>query len=322
LEHAQPDQTRGGAAAMQAILAVPVISTFANLGRFAVRVGTAVVDRRTYAVCERLGQLYPLVGGEDRDLSDLIRAGASLDAQATPLNGAKLLAPLRPRQIIAVGLNYMDHIRESGLTQPSEPLLFAKLPSSVIGTNVPIIVDTSVTRRVDWEVELAVVIGRKNHLVPRQVALSHVFGYTVANDISARDLQFSDGQWVRGKSLDTFCPLGPFIVTSDEVVDPQALDLRTWVNGKLVQHSSTANMIFPVDELVAYCSRHFTLEAGDVLLTGTPWGCGEFASPRQSLSDGDVVTVSVEGVGMLRNTVEFVDSRRVPSSAQTSQPES
>ncbi len=119
-------------------------------------------------------------------------------------------------------------------------------------------------------------------------ALDHVYGYTVANDVSARDVQFSDGQWVRGKSLDTFCPLGPAVVTADEVPDPQALMLRTRVNGEIVQDSNTAEMLFGVAELLAFCSRSFTLEPGDVLLTGTPWGCGEFMDPRRSLADGDV----------------------------------
>jgi 5-carboxymethyl-2-hydroxymuconate isomerase len=131
-----------------------------------------------------------------------------------------------------------------------------------------------------------------------------VFGYTVANDVSARDVQFGDGQWVRGKSLDTFCPLGPVVVTADEIEDPQSLGLRTRVNGELVQDSSTSEMVFGVAELVSYCSHSFTLEPGDVILTGTPWGCGEFMDPPRSLSPGDVVEVEVDGIGTLRNPVE------------------
>jgi 5-carboxymethyl-2-hydroxymuconate isomerase len=134
-------------------------------------------------------------------------------------------------------------------------------------------------------------------------ALDHVFGYTVANDVSARDVQFADGQWVRGKSLDTFCPLGPVVVTPDEIGDPQKLALRTRVNGETVQDSSTAEMIFSVAELLAFCSLSFTLERGDVLLTGTPWGCGEFMNPRRSLRPGDIVETEVEGIGVLRNPV-------------------
>jgi 5-carboxymethyl-2-hydroxymuconate isomerase len=155
-------------------------------------------------------------------------------------------------------------------------------------------------------VELGVVIGRTLRDVPAGDALGHVFGYTAGNDVSARDVQFGDGQWVRGKSLDTFCPLGPRIVTADAIPDPQRLRLTTKVNGEVVQDSSTAKMIFDVAEILAFCSRSFTLEPGDLVLTGTPWGCGEFMDPKRSLRDGDVVEVSVEGVGALRNPVREV----------------
>jgi 2-keto-4-pentenoate hydratase/2-oxohepta-3-ene-1,7-dioic acid hydratase in catechol pathway len=209
----------------------------------------------------------------------------------------------RPGKIVCVGLNYLDHIRESGAEPPAEPLIFAKFPSAVIRSGDPIPIDDELTKRVDWEVELAVVIGRTARRVDAADALDYVFGYTVANDVSARDLQFGDGQWVRGKSLDGFCPLGPEVVTSDEIPDPQALALRTTVNGEVVQDSSTSEMVFGVAELIAFCSRSFTLEPGDVLLTGTPWGCGEFMDPPRSLRPGDVVEVSIEGIGTLRNPV-------------------
>jgi 5-carboxymethyl-2-hydroxymuconate isomerase len=158
---------------------------------------------------------------------------------------------------------------------------------------------------VDWEVELAVVIGERCRRIKAADAQQYIFGYTVANDVSARDLQFGDGQWVRGKSLDGFCPLGPHVVTVEEIPDPQALQLRTTVNGAVVQNSSTAEMIFGVFELIEYCSHSFTLEPGDVILTGTPWGCGEFMDPRRSLEDGDVVAVSVDGIGTVTNRVEI-----------------
>jgi len=216
---------------------------------------------------------------------------------------SRLLAPLVPRKIVAVGLNYEDHIRETGLDRPAEPLLFTKFPTSVIGPDDHIVVDATLTERVDWEVELAVVIGTRTRTASLEDALSHVAGYTVANDVSARDLQFRDVQWVRGKSLDTFCPLGPVLVTPDEIMDVQNLALRTRVNGQVVQDSCTSEMIFSVAELVAYCSRSFTLEPGDVLLTGTPWGCGEFMNPKRSLHPGDVVEVQIEGIGTLRNAV-------------------
>jgi 5-carboxymethyl-2-hydroxymuconate isomerase len=178
----------------------------------------------------------------------------------------------------------------------------------VIGGGDRIEIDRSLTQRVDWEVELAVVVGRRMRRVAEADALAHVFGYSVANDVSARDIQFGDGQWVRGKSLDTFCPLGPVVVTADEVPDPQALGLWTRVNGETVQDSTTAQMVFGVAELLAFCSRSFTLEPGDVVLTGTPWGCGEFMDPPRSLGHGDVVEVEVEGIGVLRNEIAEVSS--------------
>jgi 5-carboxymethyl-2-hydroxymuconate isomerase len=224
-------------------------------------------------------------------------------AAATDVVTGDIVAPLRPSKVVAIGLNYLDHIRETGMDRPERPLVFAKFPSSVIGPNEAIEIDPEISERVDWEVELAVVIGTMARRVSVDRALDHVFGYTVANDVSARDVQFSDGQWVRGKSLDTFCPLGPAVVTADDVPNPQALQLSTMVNDRLVQDSSTSEMLFGVRELIAFCSRSFTLEPGDVVLTGTPWGCGEFMSPKQSLQPGDVVVCAVEGIGELRNPV-------------------
>ncbi len=211
--------------------------------------------------------------------------------------------PVRPGKIVAIGLNYRDHAREAGIELPQRPLVFAKFPSSVIGPGADIVIDRSLTARVDWEVELAAVIGRRLRDATPAAALAGVYGYTVANDVSARDVQFGDGQWVRGKSFDSFCPLGPEIVTPDELGDVQALGLRTRVNGETVQDSSTAEMVFGVAELLAFCSRSFTLEPGDVLLTGTPWGCGEFMDPPRSLAGGDVVEVEVDGIGVLSNRV-------------------
>jgi 5-carboxymethyl-2-hydroxymuconate isomerase len=211
--------------------------------------------------------------------------------------------PLRPGKIIGIGLNYRDHIDEAGLRAPEQPLIFAKLPSSVIGPGEPIVIDPAVTRNVDWEVELAVIVGRRMRRIAERDALDHVHGYTVANDVSARDVQFAETQLVRAKSLDTFCPLGPVVVTADEIADPQALRLRTRVNGETVQDASTAQMVFGVAELLAFCSRSFTLEAGDILLTGTPHGCGAFLTPPRSLQPGDVVEVEAEGIGVLRNPV-------------------
>jgi 2-keto-4-pentenoate hydratase/2-oxohepta-3-ene-1,7-dioic acid hydratase in catechol pathway len=248
-------------------------------------------------------------GGANRTLSDLLLLPAGeRDAALAPGDPAPAdapeLAPLRPAAIVCIGLNYADHVRESGMETPKRPLVFAKLPQSVAGPGEAVVIDAEVTEQVDWEVELAVVIGETARNVPAERALEHVFGYTVANDVSARDLQFADGQWVRAKSLDTFCPLGPAVVTRDEVPDPQALALRTRVNGELMQDSNTSEMIFGVAELIAFCSRSFTLRPGDVLLTGTPWGCGAFMDPPRFLAPGDTMEIEVEGVGTLVNPVQ------------------
>jgi 2-keto-4-pentenoate hydratase/2-oxohepta-3-ene-1,7-dioic acid hydratase in catechol pathway len=243
----------------------------------------------------------------DSDLLSLVQAG--LDPRDLAIGEAlagELAAPIEPGKIVAIGLNYLDHIRESKLSQPEQPLVFAKFPSSVTGPNDPIVVDIELTTQVDWEVELGVIVGRRMRNVGVGAALEHVFGYTVGNDVSARDVQFSESQWTRGKSFDTFCPIGPVVVTPDEIPDPQALALRTRVNGEVMQDSSTAEMLFGVAELLAFCSRNFTLEPGDLLLTGTPWGCGYFMDPRRALEIGDVVECEVERIGVLRNIVTGV----------------
>jgi 2-keto-4-pentenoate hydratase/2-oxohepta-3-ene-1,7-dioic acid hydratase in catechol pathway len=230
-------------------------------------------------------------------------AGSAVPEQGRPIGEPAFAAPLRPGKIVAIGLNYLDHIREADMTPPERPLVFAKFPTSVIGPGESIVVDPALTAQVDWEVELAVVIGRRMSRVDAATALDHVFGYTVANDVSARDVQFSDGQWVRGKSFDTFCPLGPVVVTADEIGDPQQLTLRTRVNGETVQDSTTAEMVFGVAGLLAFCSHSFTLEPGDVVLTGTPWGCGAFMDPPRFLQPGDTVEAEIDGIGVLRNPV-------------------
>ncbi len=275
------------------------------------KLGTAIADGLPVPVLSHDDRLIPLAAAPGETLGGIVSSGRSPEVvdYDRHLPGARLVAPLVPRKIVAIGLNYADHVREAGMETPTKPLVFAKFPTSVIGDGEVIEIDRSLTERVDWEVELGVVIGRRMRRVTEKAALDHVFGYTVANDISARDLQFADGQWVRGKSLDTFCPLGPTILTADQVGDPQTLALRTRVNGETVQDSSTAEMIFSVAELLAFCSRSFTLEPGDLVLTGTPWGCGEFMDPVRSLQDGDVVEVEVEGVGTLRNRVAEVGPR-------------
>ncbi len=212
-----------------------------------------------------------------------------------------LLAPVLPGKIVAIGLNYRDHIEEADAVPPEQPLVFAKFPSSVTGPADPIRIDLSMVRRVDWEVELGVVIGQVMRNVPENLALGMVAGYTVANDISARDVQNADEQWVRGKSFDTFCPLGPCV--TDEITDPQPLRLTTRANGEVMQSSHTGLMLFSVAELLSYCSRCFTLLPEGLLLTGTPWGCGEFMRPRRSLQPDDLVEAEISGIGVLRNPV-------------------
>jgi 2-keto-4-pentenoate hydratase/2-oxohepta-3-ene-1,7-dioic acid hydratase in catechol pathway len=179
--------------------------------------------------------------------------------------------------------------------------MFAKFPSSLIGHGADIAWDPALTNEVDYEAELAIVIGRRAKSVSEADALDYVLGYTCANDVSARDLQFAESQWVRGKSLDTFCPLGPVIVTTDEVPDPQSLQISCTVNGKRVQSASTSEMFFGVAMLVSYCSQTFTLEPGDVIITGTPAGVGVFKKPKQMLQHGDEVVVEIAGIGRLIN---------------------
>jgi 2-keto-4-pentenoate hydratase/2-oxohepta-3-ene-1,7-dioic acid hydratase in catechol pathway len=252
-----------------------------------------------------LGDLPGLTAG-DLAAVDADRLAAAR-ATATPVPPSATAGPLaRPRTIVAIGLNYLDHIREASMEAPTVPLVFAKLPSAIVGDGDAVELDGSLTAQVDWEVELAVVIGARARRVAPADALDVVFGYTAANDVSARDLQFSDGQWVRGKSLDSFCPLGPAIVTADAFGDPQAKALTTRVNGEAVQQSSTAEMVFGVAELISFCSHSFTLHPGDLLLTGTPWGCGAFMDPPRFLADGDLLETEVEGIGTLTNPVRAV----------------
>jgi 2-keto-4-pentenoate hydratase/2-oxohepta-3-ene-1,7-dioic acid hydratase in catechol pathway len=231
--------------------------------------------------------------------------GARIAAEGVALDALTLLSPVpRPPKVVGIGLNYHAHATEQGVDPPTEPLIFAKFPTSVVGHRASIHWDPALSSQVDYEVELAVVMGRTARRVKRSEALSYVLGYTCGNDVSARDLQFGDKQWVRGKSLDTFCPLGPVLVTADEVPDPQALPLRCRVNGEVLQESTTADMIFGVAELIAYASAAFTLDPGDVIMTGTPPGVGVFRDPQRFLQDGDEVVVEIEGIGVLENTCE------------------
>lgn len=239
----------------------------------------------------------------------VVDAGESIfdprpEGDGIPLEDVRLLAPvLRPEKIICIGLNYKDHAAESGAEAPTSPVVFSKFANTVIGPGDAIRIP-SITEQVDYEAELGVIIGRTTSRVSRDAALDHVLGYTCINDVSARDLQFADGQWVRGKTLDTFCPMGPWIVTSDEIPDPQVLPIRCVVNGQTLQDSSTSEMIFTVAEIVAFLSQAITLEAGDVIATGTPAGVGFARKPPIFLTPGDVTRVEIDGIGSLENPVE------------------
>lgn len=212
------------------------------------------------------------------------------------------LAPVgRPGKIVCVGLNYRDHAEEGDNPIPDEPVLFAKFPTAVIGPGDPIAWDPTYAETVDYEAELVAVVGTQARNVDPAEAASVIAGYTVGNDVSARSIQHGDGQWVRGKSLDTFAPIGPEVVTTDAIDDVQDLDVWAELDGDRLQDSNTGEMIVGVAELVAFCSRAFTLEPGDLLFTGTPAGVGVYRDPPRLLEDGSTVVVGIEGIGELAN---------------------
>ena len=248
-----------------------------------------------------------LLGGPG--LRRALAAAATPDriaADGRPLDELDLLAPVpRPGKVVAIGRNYREHLEEEGAEAPPAPLIFSKWSSSVIGPGADIRWDPALTSKVDYEAELAVVIGRRARRVEAADALDFVLGYTCLDDVSARDLQFGDGQWIRGKSLDTFCPMGPVLVTADEIPDPQVLDISCRVNDEVMQQSNTSQMYFGVAAIVSHCSQAFTLEPGDVIATGTPGGVGVFRDPPVLLKDGDVVSVEIERIGRLTNTCRF-----------------
>lgn len=224
------------------------------------------------------------------------------------LADVRVRAPIVPRRnIVCVGLNYAEHVAESksvvGGDAPEAPVFFTKPPTCVVGPDEAIPWHGHVSTAIDWEAELAVIIGREGRDIAEADAMEHVFGFTVANDVTARDLQQRHKQWYKGKGLDGFCPLGPQIVTAEEIDDPQALDIALTVNGVQKQASNTRHMIFPIARLIAEWSAGMTLLPGDVLLTGTPSGVGVGRTPPEWLKPGDVVEATVEGIGMLRNTV-------------------
>lgn len=220
-----------------------------------------------------------------------------------PLSSVRLLAPIpTPRKFICVGLNYLDHAKESGAEIPKVPTIFNKFATTVIGPNESIVLP-KVSTSPDYEGEFAVIVGRGGRHIQAENWREHVFGYSVVNDVSARDYQRATTQWLMGKTFDTFGPLGPWIVTADEISDPHNLDIRTEINGETLQHSNTRELIFKIPDLLAFLSSVFTLQPGDIISTGTPSGVGFAQKPPRWLRPGDRVTISIEGVGQLSNPV-------------------
>jgi 2,4-didehydro-3-deoxy-L-rhamnonate hydrolase len=247
---------------------------------------------------------YPHMGALIADgPSGLERAAAAADASG-PLGDATLLAPIRPGKILCSGVNYASHADENpNATMPEEPFFFSKLPSAVIGPGEPIRIPRPTTQT-DYEVELSMVIGVGGYRIPEERALEHVFGWTILNDVSARDVQFKDAQITLGKNPDTFSPLGPEIVSGDELGDWSTLQVSTTLNGQVMQDARTSEMLFSPARLLAFLTDLISLEPGDVVTTGTPAGVGFFRKPPVYLQPGDTVTVSVDRIGELTNPVE------------------
>ena len=287
--------------------------TFENAGstagsvRLGLVVGTEVIDLAArsknagHAAAYFSSMAAFLDAGEEAMSS--ARAIAKDPGAGLRLEAVRLLPPVpRPGKIIAVGFNYRDHAAEQGIKPPEAPLIFAKFTTSITGPYDPIVLPAG-DPQVDYEAELGVVIGRRGKSIPEDRAYDYIAGYLALNDVSARKWQFGDKQWVRGKSCDTFCPIGPWLVTREEVPDPQALLIACRVNGEVRQSANTRDLYFGIPTLLAYISASITLEPGDIIATGTPPGVGVFRKPPIYLQAGDVVEVEIESVGTLRNTV-------------------
>lgn len=258
------------------------------------RVPDVVTRADMRAICAAAGSIV-------HHLGSFLDNSGTRDNAAVPLESVRLLAPLPdPSKIICIGLNYLDHCEEQNKPAPERPMLFAKFANTIVGPTDDVEIPTN-TAELDFEGELAVVIGREARKVSKEQALEHVFGYMVLLDVSARDLQRNDGQWVRAKSQDGFAPCGPWIATADEVGNPQNLAIQTRVNGELMQDSNTGQMIFPVAKLISYVSQALTLLPGDIISTGTPAGVGVHRNPQVLLKDGDVVEVTIGDLGTTRN---------------------
>jgi 2-keto-4-pentenoate hydratase/2-oxohepta-3-ene-1,7-dioic acid hydratase in catechol pathway len=238
-----------------------------------------------------------------KDLAEAPNPKPKMKGLFTPLASARLRAPiLRPNKITCVGLNYADHAREQGIEPPASPIFFLKSCNTISGPGDPIRLPSN-SKQVDYEAEFAVVIGKGGRNIREDRAYEHVAGYMILHDVSARDLQFSDSQWFRGKSCDTFAPCGPWITTADEISDPHNLRIALTLNGQTMQDSNTSNLIFKVPYLVSYLSQSLTWEVGDIISTGTPPGVGVFRKPPVFLKAGDTASITVEGLGTLTNSV-------------------
>jgi 2-keto-4-pentenoate hydratase/2-oxohepta-3-ene-1,7-dioic acid hydratase (catechol pathway) len=253
----------------------------------------------------KIGDLLEIARGGDAILARVRSAIADWSGPDFTMDEVKLEAPIQnPPKVIGIGLNYLDHCREANMEVPKEPVIFSKYATSVTGPYDNINFYRDVTQNVDYEVELGVIIGKSTFRVSEKEAMDKVLGFTVVNDISARDLQLSGaGQWDYGKSLDSFCPYGPSIVTLNEIEDPHNLELSLSVNGKIRQESNTSNLIFKIPELISYLSRGITLLPGDLIATGTPFGVALGMKEPVWLKDGDVCEAKVSGIGTLRNTI-------------------
>ena len=281
--------------------------------RYATLVGP---DKKTYfcrlknGMAEPIGRAYERVGLDP--LRDLLEAGRNPARVRTvrkpfPVKGARRKpAVTAPSKIIAIGLNYLNHAKETGNAVPKAPMSWCKYTSSLIGSGELIKYRRKDSTKIDYECELAFVMGRRARNVKRKDALKYVFGYTCCNDVTARDHQFTEGQFSRSKSFDTFTPLGPEIVTADEIPNPQKLMIRTRLNGKVMQEESTGDMIFGCAKLIEYLSRFMTLEPGDVVTTGTPSGVGVARKPPVYMKNGDSVEIEIDGIGTLKNRVRVI----------------
>lgn len=289
------------------------LATFTHDGatRIGVVVGDTVVDLSA-AAPQLPTQMCAFLSAGDAAL-DAARAAADAGAQALPLADVHLEAPvMRPPKILAVGLNYADHIAESGMDRPKHPIIFNKQSLSAHPPRDPFHMPRA-SDKLDYEGEMAFVIGKRCRHVPAERAREVIAGYTIVDDVSVRDWQIRSQTMTMGKSFDTHCPMGPWIVTADEISDPHALGIKTWVNGELRQDSNTKHLIFGVDALVEHLSTAFTLEPGDVIPTGTPSGVAIGFKPPKFLKTGDVVRIAIEGIGEIENAVidEPADTARI-----------